>query len=105
MGSLYYPTYSSSEEEIESIRALLDTFIINLKASVSSSRMYLVIYQKTSQSNSQFKSLLAVIKNFVFKTKNISPKDFILIVGGKSSDFRMDIFHLSKELPPPVPSP
>jgi hypothetical protein len=105
MGSIYYPTGTTEEMDIETLNQWLDSFIIQSKHVSTLYRTYVFVYFGDNLHKREYGTLFERLKNHAYLKRRISLEDFKIIKGGKRAKFGMEVFIIRRGAPPPVPSP
>lgn len=104
MGSTYYPDDSFYQKDVQTAKAILDTYIYHI-TETTGFKCYVIMYSGTDVSKKEYQKLLIQLKRFAFEERKVSPESFEIIDGGVRDLFSVDVFFIKKNYPPPVPSP
>lgn len=113
-GQHYYmenlPFYHSSENKKESLYIVfsrVDSFIIDFQNNNAKDeyRGYIVVYFDKKLSFKEYENRLKKLKDFLYKTRKISPNKIFVIEGGLREESEIQFYRLPKEWKPPAPTP
>jgi len=105
IGALYYPALNFYEKDLKHLNAFLDVPIIEAQSLGDQFKTYVIVYCGEDFTGTQYTDLLIAVRKHVYEGRKVSPAIFEVIDGGRRDKFAVDVFHLPKDNPPPVPSP
>jgi len=89
-------------------RINVESRLDNLASELSTkpqARGYIVAYAGKKSRRGEAKQMLDIARQYLIKTRSISPDRIVAIDGGYRDTAQYDLFALSKEMPPPTPTP
>lgn len=104
-GATYRPADSFTITHIEKGKARIENNLIGLKDFEADLKMYVIFYSGDNITTQKYKEYLSKTRKFFYKTLNESQKTIEIIDGGRRKTFKIDIFFLPINYPPPTPTP
>lgn len=102
-GSLYLPDHSIGKDAFDGF----DSLVSESRVKPADTVIYAVVYQADTMPGRDFDKLFATYQTRLYKKRGADPEKIRLLRGGmrNAEKFMIEVFYLSKDSPPPVPSP
>jgi hypothetical protein len=102
-GASYIPSdYSYKKTDFKTAKNNIDPLILTMP---EGAKVYIVAYSGSNLSGKKYDNYLQQIKSYIRSRKQVDQSRVVVIDGGRREEFRVELYFLSKDYPPPMPRP